>query len=145
MELRQRPAGPPSHPDHLDHPRTPLGPEDFGVFSLAIVVGTALTSFNDLGVTNAIVRWTGDVRHAARTATTMAIGFSVALYVVIFIVAPYFSEAMNAPTATGVLRLASLTVVIDGISAVPGGLLTREFRQGRRATAEWLGSRCRPA
>ena len=37
------------------------------------------------------------------------------------------------------LRLASLAVVIDGISSVPGGLLAREFRQGRRATAEWLG------
>ena len=72
-------------------------------------------------------------------ATVMFFGFSVALYVVIFFVAPYFSEAMNAPTAAGVLRLASLTVVIDGISAVPGGLLTREFRQGRRATAEWVG------
>ncbi len=116
-----------------------LAPEDFGVFSLAIVVGTALTSFNDLGVTNAIVRWQGDVRHAARTATSMAIGFSVMLYLLIFFVAPAFCAAMHTPAATGVIRLAALTVVIDGISSVPGGLLTREFRQGRRAAAEWTG------
>jgi PST family polysaccharide transporter len=116
-----------------------LVPADFGIYSLAVVVSTALISFNDLGVSQGIVRWGGDVRHAARTATTLAIGSSVVLCGLIVLAAPTFSAAMHAPRATELLQVLSLTVVIDGVSSVPGALLTREFRQARRAGAEWLG------
>jgi O-antigen/teichoic acid export membrane protein len=116
-----------------------LVPEDFGVFSVAVVVQTALMSFNDLGVTNAVVWWKGDVREAARTATTLAIGTSASLYALCFVAAPFIADGMSTPAATGVLRLLALTAVIDGISSVPIGMLNREFRQDRRALADWFG------
>src|ERR1700694_1060337 len=47
---------------------------------------------------------------------------------------------MHTPEATGVLRLLVLTVVINGIDAVPGALLTRSFRQDRRTIADLVGS-----
>ena len=116
-----------------------LVPAEFGVFSVAVVVQAALMSFNDLGVTNALVWWRGDVRHAARTATTLAIATSCLLYAICFAAAPGIADILGSPNAVGVLRLLSLTVVIDGISSVPIGLLNRAFRQDRRAFADWLG------
>ena len=96
-------------------------------------------SFNDLGVTNAIVWWRGDVRHAARTATTLALATSSLLYLLCFFGAPFIASELGSGSATGVLRLLSLTVIVDGISSVPIGLLNREFRQDRRAFADWFG------
>jgi O-antigen/teichoic acid export membrane protein len=116
-----------------------LVPEDFGVFAVAVAVQAALMSFNDLGVSNAIIWWPGDVRKAARTATTLALGTSTLLYLGCFIAAPLISDFMRVPEATGVLRLLALSVIVDGISSVPVGLLGREFRQGRRAAADWAG------
>jgi O-antigen/teichoic acid export membrane protein len=116
-----------------------LVPEDFGVFSVAVVVQSALMSFNDLGVTNAIVWWRGDVREAARTATSLAVVTSSSLYAMCFLVSPFIASAMGSTSATGILRLLSLTVVIDGVSSVPIGILNREFRQDRRAFADWFG------
>jgi O-antigen/teichoic acid export membrane protein len=116
-----------------------LVPEDFGVFSVALVVQSALMSFNDLGVTNALVWYRGDVRRAARTATTVAVATSGSLYALCFAVAPFIAVGMGSSSATGVLRLLAITVVIDGISSVPIGMLNREFRQDRRAFADWLG------
>ena len=116
-----------------------LVPRDFGVFAVAVAVQSALMSFNDLGVANAIIWWPGDVRRAARTATTLALGSSLVLYAACFVAAPFIAGFLNVPEATGVLRLLALTVVIDGISSVPVGLLGREFRQGRRAFADWAG------
>ena len=116
-----------------------LVPEDFGVFAVAVAVQAALMSFNDLGVSNAIVWWPGSVRQAAATATTLALATSVGLYAACFVAAPYVADILNVPQAAGVLRLLSVTVIIDGASSVPIGLIGRQFRQGRRALADWLG------
>lgn len=116
-----------------------LVPEDFGVFAVAVSVQAALMSFNDLGVSNAIVWWQGSVERAARTATTLAVASSLILYALCFAAAPFVANFLHVPEATGVLRLLSLTVVIDGAASVPVGLIGREFRQSRRAVADWAG------
>ncbi len=116
-----------------------LVPADFGIFSVAVVAQLALLSFNDLGISNAIVWWKGDVKEAARTATTLAIIVSGTLFGLCVIAAPFIAEAMSTPAATGVIRLLSVSVVIDGIASVPVGLLNREFQQKRRAAADWVG------
>ena len=109
------------------------------MFAVAVAVQAALMSFNDLGVSNAIVWWPGSVRQAAATATTLALATSVGLYAACFVAAPYVADILNVPQAAGVLRLLSVTVIIDGASSVPIGLIGRQFRQGRRALADWLG------
>ncbi|MGZ8761760.1 MAG: lipopolysaccharide biosynthesis protein [Acidimicrobiia bacterium] len=116
-----------------------LSPKDFGIFAVALIALNGLNSINELGVTYAVVRWPGDLKVAARTATTIAIGASVLIFIVCFIAAPHFAAELQTPEATGVLRLLALGVVIDGIASVPIGLLTRGFRQDKRAIAEWSG------
>jgi O-antigen/teichoic acid export membrane protein len=116
-----------------------LSPRDFGIFAVALIALNGLNSINELGVTYAVVRWPGDLKVAARTATTIAIGASVLIFIACFIAAPFFASELHTPEATGVLRLLALGVVIDGIASVPIGLLTRGFRQDKRAIAEWSG------
>jgi PST family polysaccharide transporter len=116
-----------------------LTPEDFGIFAVALIALNGLTSINELGVTYAVVRWPGNLASAARTATTIAIAGSVLVFGACFVAAPLFASELNTPEATGVLRLLALAVVIDGVAAVPIGLLTRAFRQDKRALAEWSG------
>lgn len=114
-----------------------LTPEDFGIVAVALIALNGLIAVNELGVTNAVIRWPGDLADAARTATTIAIVGSIGLFVACFFAAPVFADQLNTPAATGVLRLLAVGVIIDGIAAVPIGLLTRGFRQDRRVFAEW--------
>lgn len=116
-----------------------LAPEDYGVFAVALVVLSALLSMNELGVSLAIVRWPGDVRRIAPTVATIAVTSSAVLYLACFVLAPYVAGFMNAPEATGVLRLLCLGVLADAVSAVPSGVLTREFRQRERLYADMCG------
>ena len=113
-----------------------LTPKDFGLFAVAMVAFLAVASFNELGVSLAIVRWPGDVGRIAPTVTTLAIGSSTVLYVLCLVAAPLFASALGAPGATGVVRLMALCVLIDGLTSVPGALLQRSFRQDRRAVAD---------
>ena len=109
-----------------------LVPEDYGTYAVALVTLNALLSLNELGVSLAIVRWPGDVGRIAPTVITLAVGFSVVLYALCYASAPVVSQALGDPEAAGVIRLLCVGVLIDAMTAVPAGLMTREFMQRRR-------------
>jgi O-antigen/teichoic acid export membrane protein len=116
-----------------------LAPEDYGVFAVALVVLSALLSINELGVSLAIVRWPRDPRDIAPTVTTLSVGGSVGLYLVTFAAAPTVADHLGAPAATMIIRVLALSMIVDGLSAVPAALLTRHFHQGRRLVADLTG------
>ncbi|MFE9476991.1 oligosaccharide flippase family protein [Streptomyces spororaveus] len=115
-----------------------LGPEAWGVYGIAQTVLLVLLSANELGVSLAIVRWEGDPRRFAPTVLTLSAASSCLLYAVLFAVAPAVAEVLGSPEASGVLRVMCLCVVLDGLSQVPAGFLTREFAQGRRMAVDGL-------
>lgn len=116
-----------------------LVPADFGIYAIALATLTILQSMNDLGTAVAVVRWQGDPARPARTATTISIAGSVALYAVTFLLAPVIATQLDAPQAIPVLRLLTFAVVLDGFSGIPNALLEREFLQNRRLIADLLG------
>ncbi len=116
-----------------------LTPADYGVYAVAIILMELLLGINDLGLITAIVRRQGDITSAARTATSLTVVSSLCLYGLCFVMAPWMASALNVPVATGLLRVAALIVIVDAVCAVPGALLTRAFRQNRRAIAEVAG------
>ncbi|PWK74831.1 PST family polysaccharide transporter [Streptomyces sp. CG 926] len=115
-----------------------LGPEAWGVYGIAQTVLLVLLSANELGVSLAIVRWEGDPRRFAPTVLTLSAASSCLLYAVLFALAPAVAGVLGSPEASGVLRVMCLCVVLDGLSQVPAGFLTREFAQGRRMAVDGL-------
>lgn len=116
-----------------------LAPRDFGVFAIALVATELLLSLNDVGLVAALVRHQGDPARLARTAVTLALASSVFLYAALFAIAPAFASAVQTPDATTLIRLLAIAVLIDGVSSVPTGLLTRSLRQDLRTVAELVG------
>ncbi|BBH68033.1 lipopolysaccharide biosynthesis protein [Actinoplanes sp. OR16] len=113
-----------------------LGPAEFGTFAVAMVALLAVLSFNELGVSLAIVRWPGDPREIAPTVATISVLTSVFIYLGCFLGAPAFAEAMGDPRATSVVRVLALNVIISGLVATPVALLQRDFRQDRKTIAD---------
>src|SRR3954469_14135743 len=119
-----------------------LTPADYGAFAAALVALNGLFVLYDLGVGFALVRWQGDMGEIAPTVTTLALGGSVVTYVACYLGAPWFAGMMNAPAATGVVRLLGLTVLISGVTVAPVAQLDRAFRQGRRMIGEFITFIC---
>ncbi|MGZ0711662.1 oligosaccharide flippase family protein (plasmid) [Coraliomargarita sp. W4R53] len=121
-----------------------LGPEEFGTYAVALVALAAVLSFNELGVSLAIVRWHEDPRHIAPTVATISVVASVIFFGIAWAVTPAFTTAMGDASATDVVRLMLVCVPINGLVAVPAALLQREYQQGRRTIADqtniWLGA-----
>jgi PST family polysaccharide transporter len=121
-----------------------LGPKEFGTFAVALVALLVVLSFNELGVSLAIVRWPGHPRAIAPTVTTISTGASLVIYAVSFALAPAFASAMGDPSAADVVRILGVSVVINGLCATPAALMQRDFQQGRRMLVDqvntWVGA-----
>ncbi len=121
-----------------------LGPEEFGTFAVATVALLAVLSFNELGVSLAIVRWPVEPGAIAPTVTTISVATSAAITGCGVAVAPAFAAAMGAPQATPVVQVMMAGVLINGLAATPAALLQREFKQARRMLIDqvnvWLGA-----
>jgi O-antigen/teichoic acid export membrane protein len=112
--------------------RTVFGPAAWGLYAISQVVLAVLLSVNELGISAAIVRWEGDVRNYARTVVTLSALASTLLYASLYATAPTVARMLGSPSATGMLRVLCICVIIDALCAVPLALLNREFAQARR-------------
>ncbi|MHA6765013.1 lipopolysaccharide biosynthesis protein [Streptacidiphilus sp. PAMC 29251] len=115
-----------------------LDPATWGVYGIAQTVLLVLLSANELGVGLAIIRWDGDVRRFAPTVLTLSTISSSLLYLVLFVAAPTLGGMLGSPQASGVLRVMCFCLILDGISQVPAGFLTREFAQRQRMVIDAL-------
>ncbi len=121
-----------------------LGPSEFGVFAIAMVTLLAILSFNELGVSLAIVRWPDEPRDIAPTVNTIAVATSALLTGAIVLAAPWVSTTLGDVRATPVVRVLAVTVLINGLVATPAAMLQREFKSKQRMIADqlnsWLGA-----
>nr|WP_255669663.1 oligosaccharide flippase family protein [Aeromicrobium wangtongii] len=121
-----------------------LGPEEFGTFAVAFIALLAVLSFNELGVSLAIVRWTDDPRAIAPTVTSVSLLMSAVITAGMLLAAGPFAEAMGDPDAAGMVQALSLCVLLNGAVATPAALLQRYFRQDRRMISDqvnvWVGA-----
>lgn len=121
-----------------------LGPAEFGTYAIAFVALIAILSFNELGVSLAIVRWPGDPKEIAGTVTTISVLSSTVIFIGAYLLAPHFAAAMGDPEASSVVRVIAGCVVINGAVATPAALMQRDFLQGRRMIIDqvnvWMGA-----
>ncbi|MGC0271036.1 lipopolysaccharide biosynthesis protein [Glutamicibacter soli] len=121
-----------------------LGPEEFGTFAVALVVLMAILSFNELGVSLAIVRWPQDPKHIAPTVNTISVVASIIIFCGAYVLTPAVATAMGDPEATKVIQLLLVSVLINGAVATPAALLQRRFQERTRMVIDqtnvWVGA-----
>ncbi|AMM32160.1 Polysaccharide biosynthesis family protein [Sinomonas atrocyanea] len=112
-----------------------VSPRDFGVFAVALVVYTVVSSSSELGLSACIARRDLDPEDTAPVVVTLSIGSSLLLSSAMALGAGPLASALGAPEAAGAIRVLSLSVLLSCMTTVPTAMLTREFRQGRIFTA----------
>lgn len=114
-----------------------LGVEQFGIFAFALSISAVMVSINDVGQVVAIINYRGpDLHRAARTAATIAVTTSCALYLLCFLAAPWLAQVIGGGEGAGVVRLITFVIVLDSFAAAPRGLMLRSFRQKRLALTD---------
>lgn len=108
-----------------------LTPAEFGSAAAAsLVVGFALL-FSQVGVGPALVQRKVLEQVDVAAAFTFSVLTAVALAAAILLLAPWVNPLVGLPRENDLLRLLSIAFVLNGVAAVPTGLLQRRlmFRQ----------------
>lgn len=116
-----------------------LTPADFGVYAVALAALNFLMHVNDVGIIAATVQWRGRLADMVPTGSTLAVVFSTGVYGLCWWMAPAFAELAGSPDAAGPIRLLTVGILIDGITAVRAGALIRRFQQDKLAWANLAG------
>ena len=116
-----------------------LTPTDFGLYAVGLAAMYFVMHVNDVGLIAATVQWRGRLEDMAPTATTMALPFSVVIYAVFWVAAPFLASFAGSPDATPVIRLLTTVMLVDGVTAVRVGSLHRSFQQQRITFANLFG------
>lgn len=116
-----------------------LTPADFGVYAIALAVLNFLMHVNDVGIIAATVQWRGRIEDMVPTGSTIAVAVSGAVYLLCWGIAPWFAELAGSPAATDEIRLLTVGILIDGVTAVRAGALIRRFQQDKLMKANLAG------
>ena len=116
-----------------------LTPADFGVFAVALAAMAFAMVVNDSGIIAACVQWRGKLEEMAPTAALVALLSSLFVYVVLWLTAPAIATLSGVPEATPLVRLLTLVIIVDGITAVRAAALLRRFEQDQLTKANIIG------
>jgi O-antigen/teichoic acid export membrane protein len=116
-----------------------VAPEQLGTYAAALLVLTIVLSMNEIGIGIAVIRWEDKLERILPTAVTAAFLASLFWAVLMFAAAPLIAGLLNAGDAVTPIRILSAGVLLDGISGIPGALMSRAFMQRERAAAELVG------
>lgn len=116
-----------------------LMPADFGAFAVALTIHTVVSSLGELGAGAYLIRHGRAADAAAPTAATIAIASSAILALLMYVGAGPLAELFGVPAARQPVRILTLCVLMVGLWAVPGAILTRDFRQDKAQIATLAG------
>jgi teichuronic acid exporter len=107
-----------------------LFPEDFGLVGMALVFVSFLQVLNDLGLGNAIVQKNRNLLQRLHYSTAFWTGifWSVFLFLIICLAAPYISGFYDEPLVAVIVPALSITLVSGSVSVVHRALLLKNMQ-----------------
>lgn len=102
-----------------------LTPSDYGLTAMIAIFMSMAATFVDSGFKSALVRKTDLTEEDNATAFYFNIVVSLLCYFILYIVSPFIASFYNRPILCPVLRVQSLSVIIDAFTIVQNTRFTR--------------------
>lgn len=104
-----------------------LGPANYGLFALALVVINSFGLFKSMGLDTALIQRKGNTEVAASTAFfTMPI-IGCVLYLFLFVSAPFLAKFLNNQELDQIVKVLGIIFVVSSIVRVPTALLEKQM------------------
>jgi len=115
-----------------------LSPSDFGVVSSITIFTGFATLFIDMGFGTALVQKKDADNEHYSSVFWLNIFFGFFLYGLFFFTAPILSDFFNQPQITILVRVISLTFIINSLTAVQTNLLSKELKFKQKIIINWI-------
>ena len=110
-----------------------LGPEEMGVFAVAMLALGVIDAFTESGFSSAFMQRKTDYEKYILPVRTFNAARGFALGFMIFLAAPYVADWMNAPRSESVLRVVALSPVFLGLMPMIWTLASKRLMFGYAA------------
>jgi len=117
-----------------------LSPKDFGLFAAIYVVLDGLALLQGLGIGHALIYRKSETAEAADTSFFLSVGIGGSLVALAWIAAPAVERFYGEPGLAGLLRAASIVLVIQSIRLVPYRLFEKALDFKRKLVPAVAGS-----
>ncbi len=117
-----------------------LAPEAFGLLSLAVVVISLCSLFVDTGVSEAVIQRPSVTREMLDTTFWLSVAAGLVLSLVCLLAAGPVADLYGQPELAPVLRVLSLSLVLQSLTSTQDALLRRGFRFRAAAARRVLSS-----
>lgn len=117
-----------------------LLPSDFGLLAIGLLVINSIIIFRDLGLGHAIVQRQKDIEEAADTAFILNQVSAFMLFILANLFAPFLANFFKNPAVEPVIRLLSLTLLIDALAIIPSFLLDKQLAFGKKFLPEIIST-----
>lgn len=104
-----------------------LLPDSFGIMAILLVAVNMATTISQSGLGAALIQKKDTTKTSFSTAFWLSLLFSVAIYAVVFFVAPLLAIIYSMPDLTLFLRVLGLSVLFDSINSVQRSLLQKRL------------------
>jgi len=120
-----------------------LAPSAFGAMAIVLSSSSLVSSFSDVGLWPAVIRNPrgGDDAYL-NAAWWLGIGRAIGIYALIFAAAPLVSRFYGMPDLSMLLRVALLSIVLDGMISPRSKLAQKEMKFGKWAFISNGGGIC---
>src|SRR3984957_6278884 len=113
-----------------------LGPDEFGIFRVLLVVSVFASLSNDAGISDALVQRKELTPAHEATAWWLSMITALGAVLILYVAAPFIAAVMDMPSLTGGTRLLCIPVLLDATAVVPSARLRRVLNFSALAAAD---------
>lgn len=95
-----------------------LGPDDFGLIGMVAIFIAIGSSITDSGLSSSLIRTKNADEQDFSTVFILNLVFSIVVYLIFFLSAPYIADFFNQPLLKNIVRVYCFSFIISGFSAV---------------------------
>jgi lipopolysaccharide exporter len=116
-----------------------LAPADFGLMGTALLVISTLEAFSQTGFESALVQNKRDIEEYLDTAWTVLVLRGIALFLVLYLIAPYVAVFFDEPVSELILKVSGVSVLLQAFSNIGITCFYRELEFGKQFAYESSG------
>jgi len=113
-----------------------LTPEAFGVIGYGFLIVGAIGLIREMGFNSALIYQKERIEEAASTALIFITLWSIFLYALVVLLAPLAATFFREPRLVNLLRILTISLILNSLANVPLTLLEKDIRFARRVVPE---------
>ncbi len=117
-----------------------LFPSDFGLIGMTAIITSLSQVFVDSGFSQALIRKQNCTEKDYNTVFILNVSIAITIYFLIFAVSPYVANFFNQDSLINIIRIISISIVINSFGIIHRTLLTKKIDFKNQAIISLIGS-----